>query len=104
MEQFDHDPRIPRSAPLRASDRDRAVIETVLAEAFAEGRLDRAEYDARSTAATGAKVLADLVPHVEDLVPDAPYASWSPAPPATWPAGPPRAGGAHVGRPTAARP
>ena len=37
--QFDHDPRLPANAAMRASDRDRAVIETVLADAFAEGRI-----------------------------------------------------------------
>jgi hemerythrin superfamily protein len=42
----------------------------VLGQAYADGRLDHAEYDARSTAATTAKVLADLVPQLEDLVPD----------------------------------
>ena len=46
--QFDHDPRSPSNAQLRASDRDRAVIETVLADAFAEGRITRTEYDERA--------------------------------------------------------
>ena len=48
--QFDHDPRIPANTTMRASDRDRAVIETVLADAFAEGRLTRSEYDERAEA------------------------------------------------------
>ena len=42
----------------------------VLGDAFADGRLDHAEYDVRSSAVTEAKVLAELVPHLEDLVPD----------------------------------
>lgn len=42
---FAHDPREPAVAPLRASDADREVIHGVLAEAFADGRLDRSEYD-----------------------------------------------------------
>jgi len=65
--QFDHDPRSPANAPIRASDRDRAVIETVLADAFAEGRLTRVEYDERTEAALTSRTLGDLVPLVEDL-------------------------------------
>ena len=69
-ERFEHDPRSPQAARLRASDRDREVALDTLGQAYADGRLDHAEYDARATAATTAKVLADLVPHLEDLVPD----------------------------------
>ncbi|CUR61895.1 conserved hypothetical protein [metagenome] len=65
--QFDHDPRSPANAAMRASDRDRAVIETVLADAFAEGRLTRAEYDERADAALASRTLGDLVPLVADL-------------------------------------
>jgi hypothetical protein len=65
--QFDHDPRNPANRAIRASDRDRAVIETVLAEAFAEGRITRAEYDERTDAALASRTLGDLVPLVEDL-------------------------------------
>ncbi|WP_374456769.1 DUF1707 domain-containing protein [Nocardioides sp.] len=65
--QFDHDPRNSANAPMRASDKDRAVIETVLADAFAEGRLTRAEYDERADAALASRTLGDLVPLVADL-------------------------------------
>ena len=65
--QFDHDPRNPANTTMRASDRDRAVIETVLADAFAEGRLTRTEYDERTDAALGSRTLGELVPLVEDL-------------------------------------
>jgi hypothetical protein len=65
--QFDHDPRSPANAVMRASDRDRAVIETVLADAFAEGRLTRVEYDERLSAALSSRTLGDLVPLVQDL-------------------------------------
>lgn len=65
--QFDHDPRNAANATMRASDRDRAVIETVLADAFAEGRLTRAEYDERTEAALSSRTLGDLVPLVQDL-------------------------------------
>ena len=65
--QFDHDPRVPANAAMRASDRDRAVIETVLADAFAEGRLTRSEYDERAEAAMTSRTLGELLPLVEDL-------------------------------------
>jgi uncharacterized membrane protein len=65
--QFDHDPRVPAHAAMRASDRDRAVIETVLADAFAEGRITRSEYDERTDAAMASRTLGDLMPLVEDL-------------------------------------
>lgn len=69
---FDHDPRDPAAAPLRASDADREVIHGVLAEAFATGRLDRGEYDERSTSVLGARTLGELPPIVADLVPNLP--------------------------------
>lgn len=65
--QFDHDPRIPANASMRASDRDRAVIETVLADAFAEGRITRSEYDERSDAVLASRTLGELTPLVADL-------------------------------------
>ncbi len=46
--RFEQDPRSPQAARLRASDRDRDVALEVLGQAFAEGRLDHEEYDARS--------------------------------------------------------
>ena len=67
---FDLDPRLPANAPLRAADRDRDVIRTVLASAYADGRLDREEFDERSEAVTSARILGDLPPLVADLVPD----------------------------------
>ena len=69
---FGHDPRDPAVASLRASDADREVIHGVLAEAFADGRLDRAEYDERSTAVLAARTLGELPPVVADLVPALP--------------------------------
>ncbi len=65
--QFDHDPRSPANRAIRASDRDRAVIESVLADAFAEGRITRAEYDERAKAALTSRTLGELVPLVDDL-------------------------------------
>jgi len=69
---FQHDPRDPAVAPLRASDADRAVIHGVLADAFADGRLDRDEYDERSGSVLAARTLGELPPLVSDLVPDRP--------------------------------
>lgn len=69
---FAHDPRDPAAAPLRASDADREVIHGVLADAFATGRLDRAEYDERSSTVIAARTLGDLPPVVADLVPSLP--------------------------------
>ena len=67
-QDFTQDPRTPAGAALRASDRDRAVATDVLAEAYADGRLTREEYDERSGAASAAKTLGDLVPPLSDLV------------------------------------
>lgn len=65
--QFEHDPRAPANKAMRAADRDRAVIQAVLADAFAEGRLTRTEYDERTDAALASRTLGDLVPLVGDL-------------------------------------
>ena len=67
---FDHDPRLPANAPLRAADRDRDLIRAALATAYAEGRLDRDEFDERSEQVTSARTLGELPPIVADLVPD----------------------------------
>lgn len=69
-DRFEQDPRSPHTARLRAADRDRDVALDVLGQAFADGRLDREEYDARSAAVSAAKTLGDLVPLLDDLVVD----------------------------------
>jgi hypothetical protein len=66
---FANDPRAPENAPMRASDADRDIVLGVLAEAYAEGRLDREEYDERSDAAHIAKTLGELPGLLDDLVP-----------------------------------
>jgi hypothetical protein len=66
---FTHDPRRSESMPLRASDRDRDVVLRVLGEAYADGRLDRQEYDDRAAAVSAAKTLGELRPIMADLVP-----------------------------------
>jgi hypothetical protein len=66
---FSHDPRDPRCAPLRASDHDRTVVQLVLDEAYADGRLDRGEYDERSGRVGGLRLLGDVNGLLHDLVP-----------------------------------
>ena len=65
---FTHDPRDGQYASLRASDQDRAVVHQVLADAYADGRLDRAEYDQRSAGVEGVRVLGDVNSLLGDLV------------------------------------
>jgi hypothetical protein len=54
---------------LRASDADRDVAREALAEAYADGRLDRAELDDRLEALSTCRTMAGLVPLLDDLVP-----------------------------------
>lgn len=65
---FRLDPRLPRNAPLRASDADREVVRNVLGDAFADGRLTREEYDDRLTRLFETRTLGDLPALVDDLV------------------------------------
>ncbi len=67
--EFSQDPRRPESAALRASDRDRELVLRVLGDGFADGRLDRAEYDERAEAVTRARTLGELPALFADLVP-----------------------------------
>jgi hypothetical protein len=70
--RFTQDPRQPSAANLRASDQDRDVVLQVLSEGYADGRLDREEYDERSDSASRAKTLGQLPPLIADLVPETP--------------------------------
>ena len=67
-ERFEHDPRHPAHAPLRASDRDRDVVHDLLGAAYSDGRLTREELDERADRVTRAKTLGELPPLVDDLV------------------------------------
>lgn len=69
---FQHDPRHAANAHLRASDRDRDVVSGLLGDAFAEGRLDRDEFDERSAHASEIKTLGDIPSLVSDLISSAP--------------------------------
>lgn len=66
--EFTQDPRDQQCASLRASDRDRSLVQQVLAEAYADGRLAREEYDERSERAGAVRVLGDVNPLLRDLV------------------------------------
>ncbi len=52
---------------IRASDNDRWRVQSRLNDAFAEGRLDRDEWDLRATALSGAVTYADLDRLTADL-------------------------------------
>jgi hypothetical protein len=69
--RFEHDPRDPAYAGVRASDRDRAVVQDALSAAYAEGRLDRDELDERTSQVDGAKTYGALLPPLLDLAADA---------------------------------
>ena len=69
---FERDPRDAGNADLRAADKDRDVVRQLLTEAFADGRLDREEFDERAELVARARTLGDLPPLVRDLVPVSP--------------------------------
>jgi hypothetical protein len=66
---FAHDPRDPAHSRLRAGDADRFTAVHLLAEAYAEGRLDLEEHDQRADLVRDARLLGELVPLLDDLVP-----------------------------------
>jgi hypothetical protein len=80
-ESFRLDPRRPQNAPMRASDADREIVRTALAEAYADGRLTRDEYDGRLNTVLGIRTLGEVSSLVDDLVPsDSPPATPVPLP------------------------
>ena len=68
-ESFRLDPRQPGHASMRASDADREIVRAVLADAFADGRLTREEYDDRLNTLYGSRTLGEVSSLVTDLVP-----------------------------------
>ena len=68
-DEFEFDPRSPQHGSLRASDADRDVVHRLLGGAYADGRLNREEFDQRSEAVLGARTLAELPALMSDLVP-----------------------------------
>ena len=69
---FPQDPRRAENAHLRAADRDRETVISLLGDAYAEGRIDRSEFDERTAQVGGIRMLADIPPLVRDLVSNAP--------------------------------
>ena len=67
--EFAHDPRDPSHAALRAADADRDVVRRVLGDAYAEGRLDREEFDERTDVVARSRTLGELPAIIDDLVP-----------------------------------
>jgi uncharacterized protein DUF1707 len=68
-ESFRLDPRQPGHASMRASDADREIVRAVLADAYADGRLTREEYDDRLNTLYGSRTLGEVSSLVTDLVP-----------------------------------
>lgn len=66
-DEFEHDPRSVEHAALRASDLDRDVVHRRLAEAYASGRLTRAEFDEREDQALEVRTLGQIPALIEDL-------------------------------------
>jgi hypothetical protein len=72
---FSHDPRLGANAALRATDGDRDVVHQVLADAYADGRLEREEFDTRTAQTAAARTLGELPPLLADLVAPTPVPS-----------------------------
>ena len=68
-ESFRLDPRQPRHASMRASDADREIVRAMLADAYADGRLTREEYDDRLNTLYASRTLGEVPSLVTDLVP-----------------------------------
>ncbi|WP_017933288.1 DUF1707 SHOCT-like domain-containing protein [Nocardioides sp. Iso805N] len=58
------------AAALRASDADRDVVQTLLSNAYADGRLTPVEHGQRAAALARSRTLGDLRGLVVDLVPE----------------------------------
>lgn len=71
-ERFTLDPRIEQHAHMRASDRDRDVVNEVLGTAYAEGRLTPEELDERTDEVARSRTLGELPALVRDLVASTP--------------------------------
>jgi hypothetical protein len=67
---------------MRASDADREIVRAVLADAYADGRLTREEYDDRLNTLYASRTLGEVPSLVSDLVPPdgLPAAPAAPAP------------------------
>jgi Domain of unknown function (DUF1707) len=82
-ESFRLDPRQPGNASMRASDADREIVRVMLADAYADGRLTREEYDERLNTLYDSRTLGEVSALVTDLVPpDGPSPAAAPLLPA----------------------
>lgn len=66
---FPVDPRLPENTDLRSSDADRDRVHSILANAYAEGRLTRAELDERTDGVARSRTLGELPAYFLDLIP-----------------------------------
>jgi len=66
---FRLDPRQSDNASMRASDADREIVRVVLSDAYADGRLNREEYDERLGTLYESRTLGQLPALVNDLEP-----------------------------------
>lgn len=71
-ERFTLDPRVEQNAHMRASDRDRDVVNEVLGTAYSEGRITPEELDERTDHVARARTLGELPPLMSDLVASTP--------------------------------
>lgn len=71
---------------MRASDQDRAVVQTVLNDSFAEGRLTKDEWEQRTSALSGAATYAELDKLTFDLPRQFPGPGYGTPPPPPLPA------------------
>lgn len=67
-DRFSDDPRNSANAELRAGDVDRDVVQDVLSQAYADGRLGADEHDERSARLAASRTLGELVPILDGLV------------------------------------
>jgi hypothetical protein len=76
------DPRQPQHRPLRATDRDRAVVQGLLCEAYADGRLTAEELHERDAGVARSQTLGELPAFLADLLPPTPVPPAAPHGPA----------------------
>lgn len=67
-DRFTLDPRRTEAAALRASDRDRAIVQDVLTEGYAEGQLTKDEFLERAGRAAAVTTLSEVPALVSDLI------------------------------------
>jgi len=95
-EQPDENDPVAQALRMRASDKDREKVATILREAYAEGRLTPVEHEERLDEAYRAQTYGDLIPVLRDLpVPPGTLAIPTPNSIGTTPAQTPAPGGSR---------